>query len=136
MGLVNLPVCAVIPTVIIQLLAGSIEIRLGSIHPTSDFNFVRDTVDGFIAIAETQATIGEEINIPSQQEISIGQIAREIIDQINPRWRAGQIRLQLLQRKLLKHNIGLRFVWKSVLVRFQIQNYYNWRILYVNIHYC
>jgi NAD dependent epimerase/dehydratase len=75
---------AVIPTIIIQLLAGSTEIRLGSIHPTRDFNFVRDTVDGFIAIAETQATIGEEINIASQQEISIGQLACEIIDQINP----------------------------------------------------
>jgi NAD dependent epimerase/dehydratase len=75
---------AVIPTVITQLLAGSAEIRLGSIHPTRDFNYVKDTVDGFIAIAETQATIGEEINIASQQEISIGQLAREIIDQINP----------------------------------------------------
>jgi NAD dependent epimerase/dehydratase len=75
---------AVIPTIITQLLAGSTEIKLGSIHPTRDFNFVRDTVDGFIAIAETQATIGEEINIASQQEISIGQLAREIIDQINP----------------------------------------------------
>lgn len=39
---------------------------------------------GFIAIAETQATIGEEVNIASQQEISIAQLAREIIDQINP----------------------------------------------------
>ena len=75
---------AVIPTIITQLLAGSTEIRLGSIHPTRDFNYVKDTVDGFIAIAETQATIGEEINIASQQEISIGQLAREIIDQINP----------------------------------------------------
>jgi NAD dependent epimerase/dehydratase len=75
---------AVIPTIITQLLAGSTEIRLGSIHPTRDFNYVKDTVNGFIAIAETQATIGEEINIASQQEISIGQLAREIIDQINP----------------------------------------------------
>ena len=75
---------AVIPTIITQLLAGSTEIRLGNIHPTRDFNYVKDTVDGFIAIAETQATIGEEINIASQQEISIGQLAREIIDQINP----------------------------------------------------
>jgi NAD dependent epimerase/dehydratase len=75
---------AVIPTIITQLLAGLTEISLGSIHPTRDFNFVRDTVNGFIAIAETQATIGEEINIASQQEISIGQLAREIIDQINP----------------------------------------------------
>ena len=75
---------AVIPTIITQLLAGATEISLGSIHPTRDFNFVRDTVNGFIAIAETQATIGEEINIASQQEISIGQLARLIIDQINP----------------------------------------------------
>ena len=75
---------AVIPTVVTQLLAGATEIKLGSIHPTRDFNYVKDTVDGFIAIADTQATIGEEINIASQQEISIGQLAREIIDQINP----------------------------------------------------
>ncbi|NYZ77358.1 GDP-mannose 4,6-dehydratase, partial [Candidatus Micrarchaeota archaeon] len=75
---------AIIPTIITQLLAGATEIKLGSIHPTRDFNFVRDIVDGFIAIAEAQATIGEEINIASQQEISIGQLAREIIDQINP----------------------------------------------------
>ena len=75
---------AVIPTVITQLLAGSTEIRLGSIHPTRDFSYVKDTVDGFIAIAGTQATIGEEMNIASQQEISIGQLARNIIDQINP----------------------------------------------------
>jgi NAD dependent epimerase/dehydratase len=75
---------AVIPTVITQLLAGATEIKLGSIHPTRDFNYVRDTVTGFIAIAETQATIGEEINVASQQEISIGQLSREIIEQINP----------------------------------------------------
>jgi NAD dependent epimerase/dehydratase len=75
---------AVIPTVITQLLAGSTEIKLGSIHPTRDFNYVKDTVAGFIAIAETQTTIGEEINIASQQEISIRQLACEIIDQINP----------------------------------------------------
>ncbi|HYA15792.1 MAG TPA: NAD-dependent 4,6-dehydratase LegB, partial [Syntrophales bacterium] len=75
---------AVIPTVITQLLNGATEISLGNIHPTRDFNYVKDTVDGFIAIAETEATIGEEINIASQQEISIGEIAREIIDLINP----------------------------------------------------
>ncbi|MGV8058379.1 MAG: NAD-dependent 4,6-dehydratase LegB [Smithellaceae bacterium] len=75
---------AVIPTIITQLLAGSTGIKLGSIHPTRDFNYVQDTVAGFIAIAESPTTIGEEINIASQQEISIGQLAQEIIDQINP----------------------------------------------------
>ncbi len=51
---------AVIPTIIAQLLAGSTEIRLGSIDPTRDFNYVKDTVAGFLAIAETQATNGED----------------------------------------------------------------------------
>jgi NAD dependent epimerase/dehydratase len=76
---------AVIPTIITQLIKGAKEIKLGSIHPTRDFNYVKDTVAGFIAISETEATIGEEINIASQQEISIGELASEIIDEINPR---------------------------------------------------
>lgn len=76
---------AVIPTIIIQLLNGKKELKLGSVYPTRDFIFVKDTVAGFIAIAETPITIGEEINIASQQEISIGQIASEIINQINPK---------------------------------------------------
>jgi NAD dependent epimerase/dehydratase len=75
---------AVIPTIITQLLSGATDIKLGSTHPTRDFNYVKDTVAGFMAIAETQATIGEEINIASQQEISIGHLAQEIIAQINP----------------------------------------------------
>jgi NAD dependent epimerase/dehydratase len=75
---------AVIPNIITQLLAGATEIKLGSIHPTRDFNYVKDIVAGFIAIAESQSSVGEEINIASQQEISIGQLARDIIDQINP----------------------------------------------------
>jgi len=75
---------AVIPTIITQLFAGANEIKLGSLHPTRDFNYVKDTVAGFIAIAEAQNTIGEEINIASQQEISIGKLAQTIIDEINP----------------------------------------------------
>jgi NAD dependent epimerase/dehydratase len=75
---------AVIPTIITQLLSGATEIRLGSLHPTRDFSYVKDTVNGFMAIAETPQTIGEEINIASQQEISVGQLAQLIIDQINP----------------------------------------------------
>ena len=75
---------AVIPTIITQLLAGKSEIQLGSLTPTRDFNFVKDTAAGFIAIAESDKTIGEEINIATQQEISIGDLAQEIIRQINP----------------------------------------------------
>lgn len=75
---------AVIPTIITQLLAGEREIKLGSLLPTRDFNFVKDTVAGFLAIAESEKTIGEEINIATQDEISIGALAEELIRQINP----------------------------------------------------
>lgn len=75
---------AVIPTIISQLLSGKEEIKLGSLTPTRDFNYVKDTAAGFIAIAESDKTIGEEINIATQQEISIGDLADEIISQINP----------------------------------------------------
>lgn len=76
---------AVIPTIISQLLAGKTEISLGSLTPTRDFNYVKDTVDGFIKIAESDKTIGEEINIATQSEISIGELASELIRQINPK---------------------------------------------------
>lgn len=75
---------AVIPTIITQLLAGKTEIKLGMLTPTRDFNYVKDTAEGFIAIAESDKTVGEEINIASQREISIGDLASEIIKQINP----------------------------------------------------
>lgn len=75
---------AVIPTIITQLLAGKQEIKLGSLTPTRDFNYVKDTVQGFIEIAKSDITVGEEINIATQQEISIGELAQEMINQINP----------------------------------------------------
>ena len=75
---------AVIPTIITQLLAGKEEIELGSLTPTRDFNYVKDTANGFIDIYESPKTIGEVINIATQQEISIGELAEELIRQINP----------------------------------------------------
>lgn len=75
---------AVIPTIITQLLAGKLEIKLGSLTPTRDFNYVKDTVNGFISIYESDKTLGEEINIATQKEISIGHLAQELIRQINP----------------------------------------------------
>lgn len=75
---------AVIPTIITQLLSGMQEIKLGSLTPTRDFNYVKDTADGFVEIAKAKECIGEEINIATQHEISIGQLAEELINQINP----------------------------------------------------
>lgn len=75
---------AVIPTIITQLLSGKKEIKLGSLEPTRDFNYVKDTAYGFLEIYRSDKTIGEEINIATQREISIGQLADELIRQINP----------------------------------------------------
>lgn len=75
---------AVIPSIIIQLLAGNKEIKLGALHPTRDFVYVKDTVDGFVAIASSDKTIGETVNIATQQELSIEDIAKTLIRLINP----------------------------------------------------
>ena len=75
---------AVIPTIISQLLAGFTEIKLGNLSPTRDFVFVKDTTNGFIEIAKSDKTFGEEINIATGVEISIGQIANDIKNLINP----------------------------------------------------
>jgi NAD dependent epimerase/dehydratase len=66
---------AVIPTIISQIMAGHSEIKLGSLSPTRDFNFVEDTCGGLLALAECDAAVGETINIGSGVEISIGELA-------------------------------------------------------------
>ncbi|MBI5643500.1 MAG: SDR family NAD(P)-dependent oxidoreductase [Deltaproteobacteria bacterium] len=69
---------AVIPAVITQIASGKEKIKLGALHPTRDFNFIRDTVSGFIAALESGASIGEIINIGSNYEVSIGDTVRFI----------------------------------------------------------
>jgi len=75
---------AVIPTIITQLLSGEKVIKLGSMTPTRDFNYVKDTVSGFVEIAKSDQTIGEEINIANENEISIGDTAKMLIKMIDP----------------------------------------------------
>lgn len=69
---------AIIPTIIIQILSGKKKLKIGSLHPTRDFNYVKDTVNGFIKIAESDRTIGEVVNIGSNSEISIGNLIKKI----------------------------------------------------------
>lgn len=76
---------AVIPTIITQLLAGKSEIALGDLTPTRDLLFVKDTVRGFVEIAKCDTLIGHECNIATQSEISIGELATELVKQINPK---------------------------------------------------
>jgi NAD dependent epimerase/dehydratase len=71
---------AVIPTIIAQIAKGGKVVRLGALHPTRDFNFVKDTVAGFIAAAECEAGLGEVFNLGSDFEISIGDTAALIAE--------------------------------------------------------
>lgn len=71
---------AVIPTVITQIANGLTALKLGALTPTRDFNFVKDTVDGFIAATESDKSVGQVINIGSNFEISIGDTVKMIAD--------------------------------------------------------
>ena len=71
---------AVIPTIITQIANGAREIKLGSITPTRDFSYVKDTVAGFIAALQAEGGLGEVINLGSNFEISINETAQLIGD--------------------------------------------------------
>jgi NAD dependent epimerase/dehydratase len=69
---------AVLPATIIQIASGKSKIKLGALHPTRDFNFVEDTVQGFIAAANSERAHGQVVNLGSNFEISIGAAVQEI----------------------------------------------------------
>ncbi len=74
---------AVIPTIITQILSGKRKIKTGSLHPTRDLTYVKDIVEGFIAVAESEKSIGEVMNIGMNFEISIGDLGKLISKLIN-----------------------------------------------------
>ena len=74
---------AVIPTIITQIANGKNEIKLGAISPTRDFNYIKDTVDGFIAALDSKNGLGEVINLGSNYEVSIGETAEIIAEVMN-----------------------------------------------------
>lgn len=76
---------AVIPTIITQLLQGATEIKLGDLRPTRDLLFVKDTVNGFIEISKADSLIGHDVNIATCSEISIQELAENLIALINPK---------------------------------------------------
>ncbi|EKS07932.1 NAD-dependent 4,6-dehydratase LegB [Leptospira santarosai] len=71
---------AVIPTIITQIAKGNQKIKLGAVHPTRDFNFVKDTVSGFIAALNSDSAVGQVINLGSNYEITIGDTAKTIAE--------------------------------------------------------
>jgi len=74
---------AVIPTIITQIANGQRRIKLGAVSPTRDFNYVRDTVAGFVAALNSDRGVGEVVNFGSSFEISIGDTARLIAEAMN-----------------------------------------------------
>jgi len=74
---------AIIPTIITQIASGMKEIRLGDLRPTRDLNYVKDTCQGFIALAESDQSRGKEINISSYHEVSMADVLEIIKDIMN-----------------------------------------------------
>lgn len=70
---------AIIPTILTQLLSGQKEIKLGNLTPTRDLTFVKDTAEGFMAIAQSKKTIGQAINIGMNDEIAVGDLADKMM---------------------------------------------------------
>ena len=90
---------AIIPTIITQLLAGQTEIKLGDLSPTRDLLYVKDTVNGFLEISKSSSLIGHDCNIATNSEISMKDLAEEIIKQINPNARVVIDKLRLRPQK-------------------------------------
>ena len=69
---------AVIPAIIVQLLSGAQELRLGSLSPTRDYTYAKDTAEGFVLAAMSDAAVGRTVNLGSGREISIGELAEKL----------------------------------------------------------
>ena len=99
---------AVIPQIITQILNKNTNLRLGSLDPTRDFNFVKDTCEAFIAVAESDLTIGEIINSASNFEISIGETAQLISELMN-----SSIEIEEDKLRLRPKNSEVKDFWKQ-----------------------
>ena len=99
---------AVIPTIITQIANGQRQIKLGAVHPTRDFNFVADTVAGFIAALGAERAVGEVINLGSNFEISIGDTAQAIAEVMD-----AQIELVTDDQRLRPEKSEVERLWAS-----------------------
>lgn len=99
---------AVIPTIITQIAAGQRHIKLGAIHPTRDFNFVMDTVEGFIQAAGSEKGIGEVVNFGSNFEVSIGETALLIAEVMGI-----QIDIESDEERLRPSNSEVERLWAA-----------------------
>ncbi len=114
---------AVIPTVITQIANGKRKIKLGSLHPTRDFNYVKDTVRGFIAAAQSDI-VGEVINIGSNYEISIGDTVNLISEIMNV-----DLEIDTDQQRLRPQNSEVERLWAD---NSKAKRLLNWEPIYAS----
>ena len=110
---------AVIPTVITQIANGKRTIKLGSTHPTRDFSYIKDTVRGFIAVAEADRSVGEVINIGSNFEIPIIEVA-ELIAEIM----AADIEIETDEQRIRPETSEVERLWAD---SSKAQELVNWK---------
>ncbi|HSH72690.1 MAG TPA: NAD-dependent 4,6-dehydratase LegB [Methylophilaceae bacterium] len=99
---------AVIPTIITQIASGQLKIKLGAVTPTRDFNYVQDTVAGFIAALESTGAHGEVVNLGSNFEVSIGDTAQLIAEAMN-----AEIEIVTDEIRLRPENSEVERLWAS-----------------------
>ncbi|MBK9018658.1 MAG: SDR family oxidoreductase [Sulfuritalea sp.] len=97
---------AVIPTIITQIASGRRQIRLGAVSPTRDFNFVGDTVRGFVSALNSNLGLGEVVNFGSNFEISIGDTAQLIAEVMN-----AEIEIVTDEARLRPENSEVERLW-------------------------
>ena len=111
---------AIVPTIITQLLSGKSVIELGDLRPTRDLLYVKDTVEAFVRIAQSDKTVGEEVNIATGKEISVRELAGKLVSIINPNARIAIDKKRMRPKKsevyrLLGSNKKLKMLtgWRS-----------------------
>jgi NAD dependent epimerase/dehydratase len=116
---------AVIPTIITQIARGRKEIELGSTTPTRDFSYISDTVNGFIRALQSDSGVGEVINLGSNFEISIGQIANLIAKSLNT-----EIEIVAKQERLRPDNSEVERLWAD---NSKAEQLFSWSPSYVQL---
>ncbi len=99
---------AVIPTIITQISSGGGAVRLGAVSPTRDFNYVADTVAGFVAALDCSKAVGHVVNLGSNYEISIGETARAIAEIMGT-----EIEIETDEQRLRPENSEVERLWAS-----------------------
>ncbi len=116
---------AVIPTIIAQIASGRKRVKLGSLSPTRDFNYVSDTVRGFIAVLESLNGVGDVVNLGSNFEVSIGATAHIIAELMQ-----CDLEIETDEKRLRPENSEVERLWAS---NKKAERLFGWRPIYAGL---